>query len=128
MPTQVLPNLTALTPEQIEVIHARSLEILKRAGVRVDSPRARRLLADSQGVKWASEDRAFLEPALVEPPADLDMHMGRLNMRCQNCHLTVEHRIAGADANPYLVLAAVLAGLALLLLWCNKTTEGRRIP
>ena len=36
-----------------------------------------------------------LEPALVEPPADLDMHMGRLNMRCQDCHLSVEHRIAG---------------------------------
>ena len=66
MPTQVLPKLTALTPEQIEYIHARSLEILERAGVRVDSPRARRLLADSQGVKWAAEDRAFLEPALVE--------------------------------------------------------------
>ena len=29
-----------------------------------------------------------LEPALVEPPAELDMHMGRLDMRCQDCHMT----------------------------------------
>jgi len=36
-----------------------------------------------------------LEPALVDPPADLDLHMGRLKMRCQDCHLTTEHRIAG---------------------------------
>ncbi len=36
-----------------------------------------------------------LEPALVDPPADLDMHMGGLKMRCQDCHQTVEHRIAG---------------------------------
>jgi trimethylamine--corrinoid protein Co-methyltransferase len=34
--------------------------------VRVDSPRARRLMAGSQGVKWTAEDRALLEPALVE--------------------------------------------------------------
>jgi len=36
-----------------------------------------------------------LEPALVDPPADLDVHMGGLKMRCQNCHQAVEHRIAG---------------------------------
>ncbi len=36
-----------------------------------------------------------LEPALADPPADFDMHMGTLKMRCQDCHATTEHRIAG---------------------------------
>ncbi len=36
-----------------------------------------------------------LEPALVDPPAELDVHMGALKMRCQNCHQTTDHRIAG---------------------------------
>jgi trimethylamine--corrinoid protein Co-methyltransferase len=88
MPSHVLPKLTALTPEQIEYIHTRSLEILERAGVRVDSPRARRLLAGSQGVKWAAEDRALLEPALVEwaiqsapPTVDLFDRRGQLAFR-----------------------------------------------
>jgi len=36
-----------------------------------------------------------LEPALAKPDASLDVHMGSLNMRCQDCHRTSEHRIAG---------------------------------
>jgi octaheme c-type cytochrome (tetrathionate reductase family) len=36
-----------------------------------------------------------LEPALAELNAPIDMHMGTLNMRCQDCHTTSEHRIAG---------------------------------
>jgi len=36
-----------------------------------------------------------LEPLLADPPADFDMHMGTLKMRCQDCHATTEHRIAG---------------------------------
>jgi octaheme c-type cytochrome (tetrathionate reductase family) len=36
-----------------------------------------------------------LEPVLADPPADFDMHMGTLKMRCQDCHTTAEHRIAG---------------------------------
>jgi trimethylamine:corrinoid methyltransferase-like protein len=88
MPSLVLPKLTELTPEQIEYIHTRSLQILERAGVRVDSPGARRLLAGSQGVRWVAEDRATLEPALVEwaiqsaPPAvDLFDRRGQLAFR-----------------------------------------------
>jgi trimethylamine--corrinoid protein Co-methyltransferase len=78
MTADVLPKLTTLSPDQIQYIHERSLEILQRAGVRVDSPRARRLLADAQGVKWASEDRALLGPELVEwaiqaAPATVDL-------------------------------------------------------
>jgi octaheme c-type cytochrome (tetrathionate reductase family) len=36
-----------------------------------------------------------LEPVLADPPADFDTHMGALKMRCQDCHTTTEHRIAG---------------------------------
>lgn len=36
-----------------------------------------------------------LEPALFEPSADLDVHMGGHDMRCQDCHTTTKHRIAG---------------------------------
>jgi octaheme c-type cytochrome (tetrathionate reductase family) len=36
-----------------------------------------------------------LEPALTDPATDLDMHMGTLKMRCQDCHTTTAHRIAG---------------------------------
>jgi octaheme c-type cytochrome (tetrathionate reductase family) len=36
-----------------------------------------------------------LEPALAEANTPIDMHMGTLNMRCQDCHTTAEHRIAG---------------------------------
>ncbi len=36
-----------------------------------------------------------LEPALVDPPDDFDVHMGLHDMRCQDCHTTFEHRIAG---------------------------------
>jgi octaheme c-type cytochrome (tetrathionate reductase family) len=36
-----------------------------------------------------------LEPVLADPPADFDLHMGALRMRCQDCHTTENHRIAG---------------------------------
>jgi octaheme c-type cytochrome (tetrathionate reductase family) len=36
-----------------------------------------------------------LEPALADRSTDIDVHMGTLNMRCQDCHTTTEHRIAG---------------------------------
>lgn len=36
-----------------------------------------------------------LEPVMADPPADFDVHMGALKMRCQACHTTTEHRIAG---------------------------------
>ena len=36
-----------------------------------------------------------LEPILTRPPEDYDVHMGMLNMRCQDCHTTTQHRIAG---------------------------------
>jgi octaheme c-type cytochrome (tetrathionate reductase family) len=36
-----------------------------------------------------------LEPALADPTPGFDVHMGMLHMRCQDCHQTTEHRIAG---------------------------------
>ncbi len=36
-----------------------------------------------------------LEAALADPSPTLDQHMGNLKMRCQDCHTTTEHRIAG---------------------------------
>ncbi len=36
-----------------------------------------------------------LEPTLIDPPDDFDVHMGRAGMDCQDCHRTKEHRIAG---------------------------------
>ena len=47
--TQVIPRITVLTADQIARRHARSLEILATVGVRVDSPRARKLLASAVG-------------------------------------------------------------------------------
>ncbi len=39
-----------------------------------------------------------LEPALADPSSDLDVHMGRHDMRCQDCHTTKKHRIAGQSS------------------------------
>lgn len=47
--TQVIPRITVLTADRIAQVHARSLEILSKVGVRVDSPRARTLLARATG-------------------------------------------------------------------------------
>jgi len=36
-----------------------------------------------------------LEPILVDAPDDFDVHMGKYDLRCQDCHTTRNHRIAG---------------------------------
>ncbi len=36
-----------------------------------------------------------LEPVLNDPPDDFDVHMGRYDMICQDCHKTTDHKIAG---------------------------------
>ncbi len=73
------PVLTFLSDEQIDYIHSRSLEILRSVGVRVDSPRARNVLASGKGVRWVSEDRACLDAELIEwaidaAPATIDIY------------------------------------------------------
>jgi len=36
-----------------------------------------------------------LSPALLSPPPDADVHMGKVDLRCQDCHTTNRHQIAG---------------------------------
>jgi len=43
----------------------------------------------------ANAKHGDLEPILADPPGHLDQHMGVLGMRCQSCHTTSRHRIAG---------------------------------
>ena len=40
-----------------------------------------------------------LSPALVNPAAEIDYHMGKIDMRCQDCHTTRQHQIAGLSFN-----------------------------
>jgi hypothetical protein len=49
-----------------------------------------------------------LEPILADPPDDFDVHMGRYDMRCQDCHTTREHRIAGMSLSSPAVEGRVL--------------------
>jgi trimethylamine--corrinoid protein Co-methyltransferase len=59
----VLPRINVLTSNQIEHIHARSLEILSSVGIRVDSAQARGIFARA-GCKSSAEN-------IVKIPADL---------------------------------------------------------
>jgi octaheme c-type cytochrome (tetrathionate reductase family) len=40
-----------------------------------------------------------LSPALIKPGPDDDVHMGKVDMRCQDCHITRNHQIAGLSFN-----------------------------
>ena len=40
-----------------------------------------------------------LEPALADPSPELDVHMGRAGLRCQDCHRTRDHHIAGKSVS-----------------------------
>jgi trimethylamine--corrinoid protein Co-methyltransferase len=66
MNSLAIPTLTFLSQEQIEYVHARSLEILGKTGVRVDSARARQIFADADGARFLTEDRVALDPGLVD--------------------------------------------------------------
>lgn len=39
-----------------------------------------------------------LEPGLASPKAEMDVHMGRAQLRCQSCHRMQRHRIAGRSS------------------------------
>jgi trimethylamine--corrinoid protein Co-methyltransferase len=76
MDAAVWPELNVLTGEQIRFVHDRSLAILKRVGVRVDSPRALEVLLASEGVNAApgsSDDgvRVVFEGPVVEWALDV---------------------------------------------------------
>ncbi|MBD3869188.1 MAG: Ni/Fe-hydrogenase cytochrome b subunit [Acidobacteria bacterium] len=49
-----------------------------------------------------------LEPVLADPPDDLDVHMGRYNLLCQDCHTTRQHKIAGMSMSAPVVEGRVL--------------------
>lgn len=75
----VRPSILVLTPDQVDQVHRYSLRILAEVGVRVDSARARRVLARSGGVAFAAADRVRLAPELVEwaierAPATVDVY------------------------------------------------------
>jgi trimethylamine--corrinoid protein Co-methyltransferase len=84
MNPMVKPELRLLTEEQIQFVHDRSLGILKRVGVRVDSPRALEFLLGSEGVSLAAGspdggtrvvfDGSLVEWALETAPAVVSVH------------------------------------------------------
>ena len=53
----------------------------------------------------AENKHGDLSPALVNSEPDLDFHMGKVNMRCQDCHATSKHQIAGLSFNAPVVEA-----------------------
>jgi len=62
----VRPQISVLSQEHIQQVHQQSLEILKRVGLRVDSPHAAEILGGSEGVKFLAPDHAVFQPELVE--------------------------------------------------------------
>jgi trimethylamine--corrinoid protein Co-methyltransferase len=85
MESWVRPRSDVLSAEQIEYIHQRSLDILGKTGVRVDSPRARQVFAASGGVKWIGEDRLLIEPgwAIQAAPPGVDIYTRRGDLAFQ---------------------------------------------
>jgi len=76
--SHVRPNITVLNEEQTARVHAYSLEILATTGVRVDSARARRVLAQATGSS-AADERVRIPPDLVAwalevAPATVDIY------------------------------------------------------
>ena len=70
------PRLTLLTDDQIEAVHEASLVILEKAGLRVDSERARRVYAGG-GARVEGErvyfHRELVDRALETVPATIDV-------------------------------------------------------
>ncbi len=75
----VQPRLTLLTPEQIAAVHQSALQIIARAGVRVDSRRALDLFARAKSGVRIEGDRLYLERDIIEwaieaAPATIDIY------------------------------------------------------
>lgn len=73
------PALSFLTDDQIEYVHRRSLDILHRVGVRVDSAQAQSVFRRSGGARVEKGGRIFLQPELLEwaiesAPATVEVH------------------------------------------------------
>jgi trimethylamine--corrinoid protein Co-methyltransferase len=76
---RVRPSLAVLDQDQMEQIHDYSLEILSCVGVRVDSERARQLIARAAGPSGTEADRVRLPRELIEwalqvAPANLQVY------------------------------------------------------
>jgi len=63
---KAIPSLTLLDEEHIRLVHIRSLEILRRVGVRVDSPQALDIFRGVQGAYIEQDQHVLLDPALIE--------------------------------------------------------------
>jgi trimethylamine--corrinoid protein Co-methyltransferase len=81
MPSESLvqPRLVVLTEDQIATIHADSLALLSSVGVRVDSPRARELLARAIGRQIDADRRVRIpsdcvEWAIQKAPSRVDVY------------------------------------------------------
>ena len=67
----VRPRIRVLNPEQIELVHRYSLKILSSVGVRVDSERARQVLAQAAGPASVKDDRVYIPRELVDWALDV---------------------------------------------------------
>lgn len=85
--SQVKPVLKVLTREQIDTIHHYSLEILSTTGIRIDSPRARKLFAEAMGVSPIDTvvriPAELVDRAIETAPSKLDIYDRRGNIRFQ---------------------------------------------
>jgi trimethylamine--corrinoid protein Co-methyltransferase len=64
--TIVRPQVTVLTPDQIDEVHSHSLALLSSVGVRVDSERARGLFRRALGTGAVVDDRVRIPGELVD--------------------------------------------------------------
>ena len=92
-----VPRLNVLTTEQIEHVHARSLEILSSVGIRVDSARAGKIFAKS-GCRPNAENIIKIPPGLVadaieSAPSFVDVYnrLGRHAFRVGGSRNTQTH-------------------------------------
>ena len=60
------PRLQVLSEEDKAQVHSRALDLLEKTGVRLESPRARRLLGEAGAAVDEATQRVRLPPALVE--------------------------------------------------------------
>ena len=75
----VQPNLSVMDQKQIKKVHENSLQILSSVGLRVDSPKARKLFTRAIGSQAVEGDRVRIPPDLVEwaiqaAPARMDIY------------------------------------------------------
>jgi len=65
LPNLAQPKINLLSPDQIQFIHHRSLDILVSTGIRVDSDKARQLFNSTEGATLVA-DRVLISEELVD--------------------------------------------------------------